>query len=57
MAVQSNIDFLFKKTWELDTVISDILNRESATSGNSIADLQAITFDIKQELDCVKGYL
>ena len=25
VAVQSNIDFLFKKTWEIDTSIADLL--------------------------------
>lgn len=48
LAVQSNIDFLFKKTWELDTAIADILNRESTTCGNPVTDLQALTLDIKQ---------
>jgi hypothetical protein len=49
MSVQSNIDFLFKKTWELDTSIADILTRQdSSESQGSFQLLETATFDMKQ---------
>lgn len=56
--MQSNIDFLFKKTWELDTSISEILNRQDLMESNSSSnDVQASVFDIKHELEYIKQYL